>query len=340
VAGDSFKRGGRIDAAAYDALVPPDATAAWEHRAPIHLLEGTASSDSLVIPVGEVGEAIFAQGGETVALVQAAVTCKSFLHKLVAEAKGAAKGEALPPLVAHTTLEGLPFYANKQSPQQRVSEFYLGVGILASPELAAIDPRLGAVAFIDATTQTRGAEMGSFLRMPYATDTAVALVPLYGDMSRAEWDRDIAPVMACIQNQMPLACTDLVPPAEQGGAALRRVGQVIPPKVALLAPTVGPHVPLATALDRYAARRPTFVAGRVGTRAPSSDVIVTATDPLLSFYLSSYTVGQPEHMNAIFADLDARRVAGEITGYTLTRDRPLPFADDVYTLTVAVKGTQ
>ena len=218
-------------------------SAAWERRSPIYILEGTASSDGYVLPMGEIGEAVLPSGGDTLKVQEEAATRKAFLKGLLAQ-------EATPALVKNSNLEGLGFYATKQDPQRRVSNFYLGMALLSSPDLAALDPRLGALALVDVKAQTRGAEMGRFLRMPFeGQQSEVGLVPAYSRVTRAQWDRVLNPVVACILNQMPLAQSDVVLPQKEKEVG-QKVGQIIPPSVVLAAAgrAIGSAMPLGVML--------------------------------------------------------------------------------------------
>jgi hypothetical protein len=220
-------------------------SAAWERRSPIYILEGTASSDGYVLPMGEIGEAVLASGGDARKVEQEAAARKGFLKGLLAQATE--RKDNPPALVKNSNLEGLSFYASKQDPKRRISNFYLGMGLISSPDLAKLDPRLGALALVDVKAQTRGAEMGRFLRMPFeGAQSEVGLVPAYSRLTAAQWDRFLNPVVACIQNQMPLAQSDVLATKEAAETAKLRVGQVIPPSVLL---TV--KGPLETALDRH-----------------------------------------------------------------------------------------
>jgi hypothetical protein len=228
-------------------------SAAWERRSPVYILEGTASSDGYVLPMGEIGEAVLPSGGDALRVQQEATTRKAFLKGLLAKAGEAKDGAEPPALVKNTNLEGLSFYAAKQDPKRRISGFYLGMGLLSSPDLAKLDPRLGALALVDVKAKTRGAEMGRFLRMPFeGPQSEVGLVPAYSRLTAAQWDRFLNPVVACIQNQMPLAQSDVLPTKEAAETSRLRVGQVIPPSVVLAATGPAATLPLETALDRHA----------------------------------------------------------------------------------------
>jgi hypothetical protein len=389
--------------------------AAWEKRSPIYILEGTASTDGYVLPIGEIGEAVLPAGGDARALEKAATARKAFLKTLATKADESA-------LLKHSSVEGLSFYAVKQDPRRRISNFYLGVGLLSSPDLAALDPRLGALAVVDVKQKTRGAEMGRFLRMPFDPASAVGFAPVYSRVSKERWEKVVAPVLECIQNQMPLARTDVLESHEEAQVARLRVAQVIPPQVVLAAH--GGQLALSEAFDRHAkglARR-LSIAGNFGkpevehvlhiaagsrpqekkwaiSNLRFERVVVKALpipylDPTrlyvvyvesngkyyfgnaretmkeirrvisvdaaywearygrfcrgenndcaapapLCFYLEPHTVADAEAMRAIFKELDSKKAAGELSHYTITRDRPLLGASDVYTLTAFVSG--
>lgn len=350
--------------------------AAHERRMPILVLEGTAPCESLVLPAGEVARAVMATAGDAAAYEARAAAQHAYIKSLVGAAPGksdaaasagapdsvggaaAAAAPAQPPkspLLQKSAVRSLAYYTAPQDRDRRVSRFYLSTTMICSADLYKLHPLLGQLSFVNVRERSRGADFGSLLRMPFDGDaSAVALVPTYDGISRADWDAVVRPVLACVQRQMPLASLDHVAPAD-AAVARTRLGQVLPPQVVLAASTaVSGHASVTAALDRHAVglerRRRGELAAPAGagvrTRAPLLSGLSPTAAPahvdletrqnVVCFYYQPAALDDAPLMRSVVAHLDAQKLAGAIVDYTFVRDQPFLRDADVVTLAVTL----
>ncbi len=312
--------------------------AAWEKRLPTYVLEGTASIDALVLPAGEVSQAIMGKnGGDASAFELHAATRKAFLTSLTAPT----------PLLDNTHAEGVSFYSHAQIINRRVSSFYMGVSHMLCPELYAMNPLFGQISPINNKSMTRGAEVGQLLRMPLGVRTEVAFVPTFGRLGRREWDASVRPVMAAIQNQMPLAATDYLPTPKTAELACMRVAHVVPPAV-LTTLEKDSALPVGVALDRHAlgvmhrlgdlqTKLIPHLAHCHGHPSRSQRVVLESEEKVtLPFYISSWKLAEKGAMEALVKQMQEYKQEGKITHFTFVSDRPLLNGSDVVTLVLTL----
>ncbi len=315
--------------------------AAWEKRLPTYVLEGTASIDALVLPAGEVSQAIMGKnGGDASAFELHAATRKAFLTSLTAPT----------PLLDNTHAEGVSFYSHAQDLKRRVSSFYMGVSHMLCPELYAMNPLFGQISPINSKSMTRGAEVGQLLRMPLSQKSEVAFVPTFGRLGRREWDASVRPVMAAIQNQMPLAATDYLPTPKAAELACMRVAHVVPPAV-LTTLEKDSALSVGVALDRHAlgvmhrlgdlqTKLIPHLAHCHGHPSRSQRVVLESEEKVtLPFYISSWKLAEKGAMEALVKQMQEYKQEGKITHFTFVSDRPLLNGSDVVTLVLTLPVT-
>lgn len=332
---------------------------AWEKRLPTHVLEGTASSDPLVLPAGEVAAAIMTRSvGEAAMFEGEATARKAFLTSLLTPPTTPGIKEPNP-LLEYTHMEGLSFYTHAQDPQRRVSSFYMGVSHLLLPELYMMHPLYGQLSVVNPKEMTRGGELGKLLRMPFSKTTPeLAFVPTFGRIKRSEWDSVMRPVMASIQNQMPLAANDVFSNTKEAEMASLRVAHVIPPSV--LTALGETPLPVNVSLDRHVMgvqhrldkvsslhhQVLPFLAHCHGHPSTATKAFLhqqqqqqlndNGSSLTLPFFVSSSELGETWAMSSLVKQLDRMQAEGKIKHFTFVSDRPLLIGDDVVTLIVSL----
>ena len=321
---------------------------AWTRALPTLVLEGTSSIEPLVLPPGEVSK----EEGER------ALARRDLVKSLKA---------ASPALLDTFKVEGLSFYSTPQDPQRLVSSFYLAVSQLMCPELYAMDPRYGQMGAVDTAAKTRGVPMGTFLRAALSgTDAGrVGLVPSFGrEMTRAQWDTDVRPVMALVQNQMALNgfarfATPLRPRALAYPAAARVNNHTLDAAALQSFASLAPSK-LAGALEQHsrvlatATRLNADMPGKPGTAATTTTITTTTFGALravpagavtLCLYTRPWrlalplkeeggkaTTPTPTRVAAVEKELAQLKAEGRVLDWQYVHDRPLPHANDVLTL--------
>jgi hypothetical protein len=278
---------------------------AWEKVQPSLVLEGTSSIEAWVLPAGEVVRATAAP--DAAAFEARATTRRAFIK----HARTAA-----PTLFEHFKLEGLSFYTAQRpagDADRRDSSFYRGVAHLVSPELYAMNPLFGQLTAVEMRTHTRGVEIGAYLRSAMdRSNTNVALVPTFAGIGRAQWDAVVRPVMAVVQNQMPLnAFARFASPAAFEAAALRNDHVLSPAALA----TPGNTLTLAA------------------TPAAPTDTPTAA----LCIYTFPWRIAEAGVEAAVHRELAALTASGHLASYALVHDKPLAASDDVLTLQLTLR---
>jgi hypothetical protein len=317
VAGRMLTRGGHDLAQDEPDLAQALARAApWEFASGVLVLEGTGATSPWILPAAET----FAQdGGKRLA------TQRVLQKRLRADA---------PVLMDAFKVEGLPFYGDKQEAQRRVSPFYRGVAFLMSSELK--NPVLGTLAVVDVTTHTRGAEIGALLRQCGQADGPFALVSPFKAIGRAQWDAEITPLAACVQNQMalsrigrfsPIASAAKPPLAMRPASlseALGRLGHDLPDAVVQgLAKPLPLSMSLGDALDRHA---------RGATRTPVPRATPTGPENTVVLYSQPWRLKDEAVNRQVHAELKALEASGAVRGHRFVHHRPLAQCTDTLEL--------
>lgn len=370
VVAEALKRGGQGVPPALADYVARQATA-WERRLPTHIIEGTASSESLVLPAEEVAQHVIGNNAERAAFVAEAEARHTFLKGLQleqyqqqqsaaataktgvlrgslldptldsdAEEGSAAAAPPLTPLLQHAHPEGQAYYVKRQDPNRRVSSFYLGNSHLVSLELSKLDMRYAQLSWVNPLEKTRGAEIGAIMRLPYTANPAVALVPTFSNITSKQWQQHVVPVMACIQNQMPLASVDFFPTDESFQQATLRSGCVLPPYMAAQGFCADPQFTLAQGLERFQRAAAKMGAATTMTAPEALSTKKTAaavpSSTRLTFSVPAHNVKEPGAMAAVLEDLDHRKQEGTVLDYVLVADRPLLQGNDIVTIAVTL----
>ena len=317
---------------------------AADRRAPTLVLEGTASIDPLVLSAGEVARAVMPTGGDAQKFEAEAVTRKGFFKSLLPGSAAAELGSSVSvaasatpaeksPLLEHAHAEGLSFYETPQDEERRVNGFYMGINIGNSGELYAMNPAYGHLHFVDPVAMTRGGEFGEILRLPFASAPKLALVPTFRDVTKKQWDMDIRPVMACIQNQMPLAAVDFYAnDKEAERASLRTLCRLPAYQLTHGLPQSLSSLSLATLLERQAQahvlrtlRQPLLLGAKKEQTGGDEGVTMPFTVP-------AWAVRNAEAMQSVVRTLDAKVKSGQLLGYQIVSDQPLLYGEPVITI--------
>jgi len=333
--------------------------AAWEHHLPMLMLEGTASTETTVLAEGEIARAVLGSSNDAYTMEQQATQRKTFLKSLLPTDAKSVKNA----LVEHMNLEGLNSYTTPQDEGRRSSEFLLGAAMIVSPTLAAMNPLYGQLHFVSPSAKTWGAEFGALLRVPLRADAAtktpaVGLVStLGGRMTRAQFNDHIQPVMAVIQNQMPVASMFRMTDLTDAAMAQLRVGHVLTPDVLLACPKLASLSALETALDRHALGQRRSIQSRIPRTMPMAHapVLLLGSAPAvkmsqgvqknaamagsgttLCFYMAPWALQEPNAAERVIKELDGMQQNNRIAGYTIIRDRPLKAGNDVITFVVSL----
>jgi hypothetical protein len=318
---------------------PVKKRALYESRFPIYVLEGTASTESPVLPAGEIAKSLWGNvptmASEMTAFEQRAALRKRFMKSLTSLKEP-------PPLLAHTHGESLSFYTMQKEPERRVSSFYLGVAHVLTPELAALHPSYGQLSFVDPRAKTRGVDIATVLRVPLrknisTTRTSVGLVPTFKGISRQQWMERVHPVVASIHNQMPLANVDFFASVSEAEQAQLRTCQLLTCQtLARMDRKIGTGV--SAVLDKYAIGLKQHLA-KLGASASVDPVPSAQRDGTvpLCFYLRPSIFNQPGAMSEVNTHLEQLKKEGKISGHVVVRDRPLTIGEDMLTIVLYLK---
>jgi hypothetical protein len=198
-----------------------------------------------------------------------------------------------------------------------------------SPELYALNPLFGQLTAVQLTAHTRGVEMATFLRatadsvMPAnsgAPASDVGLVPTFAGVGRATWESTIRPVMAAVQNQMPLnAFARFANPDAFRAAALGNDCVL----------SVGSLTAAARPLDALAVPATPLQATPMAAEP--------ANTAALCLYTFPWRVGDAAARAKLDAELAGLVASGHVAAYTMVEDRPLAASDTVQCLQLALR---
>lgn len=322
---------------------------AFEKALPVLVLEGTGMTDPYLLPIGELGELLTRDTASAAAMVAAEKARQRQWKTLRTKA---------PTLYANLKLYAPPTYIAKQDVDQSLSPFYRYVTQMQSNTLYQMNPLYGHLKPVHVKRHEHGHYVPDLLRAPFSADRGgLGLRAIYADVGRARWEAVVAPVMAAVQNQLPMSI----------------VGRAHAPAVAgttLLPPVPASHtmtttavvalarVPLAqqtAALDRYATGLARHLAAGAGAGAGSSgsgsttglNLALLAAAPRIgavastaasvggaaaaagggiTAYLEPWVLAKTDVRDKIRAEIDQLQKTGEMTW---VRTRRLPQADDV-----------
>ena len=292
--------------------------APWERASPSLMLEGTSSVNPYVLGMGDATlRALGTRNPQAVAEAQAQ-------HAWTKGARTLA-----PTLLDHARVDAGPWYPDAAPADRRGSAFYRGLSILACAEAYADNPIHGQWNIVQTSTHTRGAEFGHFLR--HGSD--LGLVPSFGSVGRAAWAEKVAPVMACIQNQMAVGALGRFPRGPQEAElALARQGHTLSDPALLLLGGLAPAQQMR-ALDVHATTAQAHaseMASRLGATPETGSAAVPCTT--LCLYTAAWRLKDAAVTQKILDELDMLKARGYLLAHTPLDDKPLAAGDAVMTL--------
>ena len=338
--------------------------AAYERRVPILLMEGTASSDLFILPAGEYAPLIFADAGLAEAYVEEERRRRRQLQML---------HERAPTLFGQLKIYQPAQFVEKQADaRQTLTPFYRYLTQMQSNMLYQMNPLYGHLKPVQRQARTHGVYIADLLRAAFDDGAnGVGLRGIYAGLTREEWDRDIVPVMACLQNQLPMSIVARVSTPAAREVALRQQGHILSTGAVFALRDV-PIADMTSALDRHAdgmARHgrassstaaapfshtaiaattmhatgdilPPFTAMHAHTALPAaaaqSGGTVSNTAPIIG-YMEPWMLADKTRAAAMNRELDALHATGELEHIAWIRNRKLSHADDQITMRASLK---
>lgn len=232
--------------------------AAWERRFPVLIVEGTATTDMFILPAGEYAPRIFAD----------AAIAKTFVDEERARrGQLAALRKGAPTLFDQLKLYQPAAYVDKPaSDAQTLTPFYRYVSQLQSSLLYRLNPLYGHLKAVHVPSHTHGLYVVDLLRSVFDNGASGAgLRAIYASVGLARWEREVAPVMACLQNQLPISSVARAQTPQAREVAMLQQGHHINMGTLMALAKVERGQAAGEALDRHAIG----LARHALTRAPA-----------------------------------------------------------------------
>lgn len=324
---------------------------AWERRIPIMILEGTGFTDLFILPAAEFAPLILADAAQAARVVNDERSRHEQFHVL---------REHAPTLFAQLKLYQPAQYIDKQDPMQTLTPFYRYMTQMQCNGLYQMNPRYGHLKPVNLKERTHSVYVDDLLRAAFHPKPAVGLFAVYSSLSDETWQKEVVPVMACLQNQLPLSIVGRsATVAEREHVLLLQHGHVMNSgAVSALA-----KIPMdkmgdaldrhARGLERFASQAPKLVPGTgaavfartfTGDLLPpfqSTSAASAAATPILNHvsnpvpvigFLEPWVLANEATNAKITTELNSMKASGKLEHVAWVRNRKLPQADDQLTL--------
>lgn len=340
----------------------PRGSGAWEERFPVMICEGTATSDVFLLPAGEYAPLIFKDAAVATAYIEEERSRRGQLAIL---------RQCAPTLFEQLKLYQPPQFIDKApNDDQTLTPFYRYVSLLQSSVLYRMNPRYGHLRAVDTRVHAQGCYIVDFLRSAFDNGAnGAALRAIYADLSYRQWSDTVAPVMATVQNQLPLSIVARSRTPQERDMLMRQQGHRLGANILASLSKVGQDPALVrTALDRHAIGQERNLgrsrkwtgqrAGPTSAAAPTMDLLpsftalrdvptvpargsavtrpVTNKTPVIG-YIEPWILQNPERAAKIQAELTAMHASGTLEHVAFLRNRRLPQSDDQITMRASIK---
>lgn len=304
-----------------------DAAPAWQLRQPIPVGEGTGDVNPFLLPPEEMYRGMPRER---------ALVAKAKAKILMARAlRNPTGGVGATALARMSRVETQPYELEaRPDPRQRISPFYREPIHLVCPWLAEhVSPLLGQLMVVDAQTQTRGVDMGLFLRdATGARDRVVLVSPHVQGKSETWWRAEVEPRQRATIRQQPSSCWGV------SARATPRSGQVAQLLTTTNVASLAAATPVTSPLQSVSARldalplvprtlpQPDAAALRLVETTHASDdrALLRLTIPHWKFEGATAAKDTQE----MLATLHGMQERKEILGHVFLRDRALPLCND------------